>query len=148
MDTENSRTYTNGSTAPSYGPDLVDPVTDSPTPGQETIPLLTVAQIQGFVADLFAAFAPKDREERVRAAVNHPVVGALLTAIGYEEALAYYAVRLGTSSLTPFQSLLLGTGILVGSGTLGLVLARVGAGSEEKEEKEDREDQALGPRPL
>lgn len=102
---------------------------------KEAIPLLTAAQIQGFVADLFAAFAPRDREERVRAAVNHPVVGALLTAIGYEEALAHYAARLGASTLSPAQSLLLGTGLLVGSGVLGLALARLGEGKEAKEEE-------------
>lgn len=114
---------TNGFT-PVSSPDLVDPVGAPSAPPE--IPLLTAEQIQGFVADLFAAFAPPDREERVRAAVNHPVVGALLKAVGYEEALAYYAARVGAGTLTPLQSLLLGTGILVGSGVLGLSLARLG----------------------
>ena len=128
MDMENSPSFTNGSPSPSSGPDLVDPIGAPVGEGEKAIPFLTAAQIQGFVADLFAAFAPRDREERVRAAVNHPVVGALLTALGYEEALAHYAARLGASTLSPLQSLLLGSGILVGSGLLGLALARMGEG--------------------
>ncbi len=127
---------TNGFTPDSSPePDLLDPIgtMGGGEKGGE-VPLLTAEQIQGFVADLFAAFAPRDREERVRAAVNHPVVGALLKAVGYEEALAYYASRMGASTLTPLQSLLLGTGILVGSGVLGLGLARLGGGEEAYEE--------------
>lgn len=134
---EQSPSYMNGSPSPSSGPDLVDPIGAPAGEERESIPFLTAAQIQGFVADLFAAFAPRDREERVRAAVNHPVVGALLSAIGYEEALAHYAARLGASTLSPAQSLLLGTGLLVGSGVLGLALARLG---EQKEARENPED--------
>jgi|DewCreStandDraft_1066081.scaffolds.fasta_scaffold28983_2 hypothetical protein len=140
MDMENSPSFTNGSPSPSSGPDLVDPIGAPVGEGEKAIPFLTAAQIQGFVADLFAAFAPRDREERVRAAVNHPVVGALLTAIGYEEALAHYAARLGASTLSPAQSLFLGTGLLVGSGLLGLALARLGEGREAKETSEDPVD--------
>lgn len=129
---------TNGFT-PTSSPDLMDPV--GPPSAPPEIPLLTAEQIQGFVADLFAAFAPPDREERVRAAVNHPVVGALLKAVGYEEALAYYAARVGAGTLTPLQSLLLGTGILVGSGVLGLSLARLG-------ERREVEVESPGPVPV